>query len=156
MKNALFSQKSRFTTVLSALCCLLFLTLLTQAGNVKATDKQQGPYLFELLERPDFLESWQALFSGEKGVPSWLADYAITKDGPASPGKEITIDGKLNLAAFVCKAHSCPRNGFYVLFTENGKQAWGLLLDEIGKDMRYFNRPDPEIQKALQVATEVL
>ena len=102
-----------------------------------------------LLERPVFFESWQALFSNEKNVPSWLAKFTKTGNGVVSPGEKITLGGQSYLTGNVCKPHDCDSNQFYVLFTENGEHAWGLLIVNF-KTERFFNKPDTEKQTALR------
>ena len=53
----------------------------------------------------------------------------------------------------VCKTHDCANNSFIVLFTPNGKKAWGLLLKE-QKYERFFGSPNDEIQNALREAVK--
>ena len=150
-------------------CCLFVLTMMFQVGKVYAVEpsiselqqsakqgnaqaeKSTVPYLFELLEQSDFMKSWQKLFSGKKNVPSWLTEYAKTKNGPSSPGGKITLGGQNYVTGSVCMAHNCGNSYFDVLFTENGKNAWGLLVEN--DQMRYFNNPDKEKQKALRALT---
>jgi len=109
--------------------------------------------LYDLLKRSVFLKSWLALFSSEKDVPSWLAEYGKTKDGVVSPGGKITFGSQRYVVATVCKAHDCGNNQFYVLFAEDGKRAWGLLLLDEQRE-RFFNQPDTEKQKALRAVVE--
>jgi uncharacterized protein YecT (DUF1311 family) len=108
------------------------------------------PYLFELLKRPVFLKSWQAMFAGEKDVPYWLSPEP---NGLSTPGEKITLGGQHYITGNACQAHLCGNNNFYVLFTENGERAWGLLLDDDHPKGRFFNQPDSEKQKALRAGS---
>jgi hypothetical protein len=109
-------------------------------ASVNATTDE---YLFELLAKPEYYNAWNTLFSGESNVDPWLAEYAKTKDGPATPAETITLGSISYKYTTVCKAHDCGNNKFYVLFAPNGTKAWGLLqrndVDEI-----FFGNPDDE------------
>ena len=125
------------------------------AGIVAATPAFAQAYLFDLLAKPAYAKSWNALFPGEKDVDSWLTEYARTKNGPATPGTRITLDDKRYQINNVCKAHSCWGNTFYVLFAPDGARAWGLLLTEDrdgGKTERFFGNPDEPKKQVLRDA----
>jgi len=109
------------------------------------------PYLFDLLAKPTYYKSWNKLLAGEKDVDLWLAKYAKSKDGPATPGKETKLGEVSYLISTVCKTHDCGDNQFFVLFAPNGTQAWGLLLIN-RKTERFFGNPDDEKKKALRAA----
>lgn len=129
----------------------------TPEASAASTADSTGPYLYELLKRPAYLKSWQALFSGEQDVPPWLAQY--TKTGwVESPGKAITLNGQHYLIGTACKAHDCGDNQFYVLFAEDGLRAWGFLSElpyQNGHfpdqpNERFFGQPDMVKQKLLR------
>lgn len=131
--------------IVIALACL-FLPLLTP-WSVRAEE----PYLFDLLDRPSFRHAWVALVAGEKHVPEWLAQYAATTDGPSRPSQKVTDLGSGYRLAWVCKTHDCGDNQFYVLFSEDGKKAWGMLL-EADKPERFFGAPSKARQRLLREA----
>jgi hypothetical protein len=125
----------------------------TQPNAPLPVSAKAGPYLFDLLNRPAYLIAWNVLFTGEKNIPSWLAAYATTKDGPAMPGTEVNLrDGRYQIN-LVCQAHDCGNNRFYVLFSAEGKQAWGLLLTN-NQEERFFGQPDAEKMKVLRTAAK--
>jgi hypothetical protein len=125
---------------------LMFLMyLLSGIATVHAEEK----YLFELLEDPKYLQTWDALIASQQNVDSWLANYPTTKNGPAAPGTIVHLDGDRYQLNFVCKAHDCGDNHFVVLFAEEGGQAWGIL-HRAGKDTIYFGAPDAEKIKAME------
>lgn len=101
----------------------------------------EGEYLFELLEQPKYLKTWDTLISSQENVASWLATYSKTQNGPTSPGVAIHSDGKDYQINFVCKTHDCGNNKFYVLFSADGNDAWGLLLNNQGEE-KFFGDPD--------------
>ncbi len=108
-------------------------------------------YLFEVLGRPAYYKSWNALFAGEEAVDSWLARYSKTRNGPAGPGTAVELGGTRYQLNTVCKPHGCGDNQFFVLFAPDGTKAWGYLLKG-GKDERFFGSPDEEKRKVLRAA----
>jgi hypothetical protein len=108
------------------------------------------PYLFEMLRQPKYLKAWNALFVGEVNVEYWLIKYSKTKNGPASPGVAVALDGKMYQINAVCKPHDCGDNQFFVLFAPEGTKAWGLLLRRDAE--RFFGNPDEEKKKALRTS----
>lgn len=116
-----------------------------------STFAQAQEYLFDILAKPAYLKSWNALFAGEKNVDAWLGRYAKTKDGPASPGKRVTLGGAAHYVGNVCKTHDCGDNRFFVLFTADGTKAWGLLVRN-GTTERFFGNPDDARKDALRAA----
>ena len=61
---------------------LVLAVLLLAAPAANALDKD--PYLFDMLKEPAYLAAWKAMLAGEH-VPSWVASYAKTFDGPSNP-----------------------------------------------------------------------
>jgi len=133
----------------------LFLAVLLTVSAFAVSVEQAfaDSYLFDVLVKPAYQQSWNALFRGEKDVDSWLTLYAKTKDGPTSPGDTVQLGGILYQMNDVCKTHDCGDNHFYVLFAPNGAKAWGLLLKN-GKNERYFGKPDDEKKNALRATAQ--
>src|SRR5690606_10018465 len=92
-------------------------------------------YLFELLEHPQYLRTWNDLISSQENVASWLANYSITKNGPTTPGVIVHAEGNEYRINFVCKTHDCGNNMFYVMFSSDRQDAWGLLLSDQHEDI---------------------
>ena len=105
-------------------------------------------YLFDILEKPAYLKSWNNLFRKEKNVDQWLMDYANTKYGVTSPEGAVKIGGKVYQKGRICAPHFCGMNFFCVLFAPNGAQAWGLQVSR--NNERFFGKPDDEIKNALR------
>jgi hypothetical protein len=104
---------------------VLFAYVIVSAIASFSSEAIAEPYLFELLTKPNYYKSWSALFIGERNIDSWLAKYAKTKNGPATPGKPIQL-GKVGYQInMVCKTHDCGNNQFFVLFAQDGTKAWG-------------------------------
>jgi hypothetical protein len=127
----------------------ILVSIILFAGSVSTASLAfaQEPYLFDMLKHQAYKKSWNTLFIGEKDVDIWL----IKHDGPAGPGKIVTIGNTRYQTNTVCKTHQCVDHQFVVLFAPKGKRAWGLLLKD-KKDERYFGNPNDEIKKALRVA----
>ena len=130
---------------------LLLALAIAAAIAVMPCEAFAEPYLFEVLIKPTYKRSWNAMFAGEKDVDSWLARYARTKNGPASPGKAIQLGATGYQINMVCKTHGCGDNQFFVLFSLTGTKAWGLLLKD-RKIERFFGSPDEEKKAALRSA----
>ncbi len=133
---------------------LVLLTLFAGITSAMATSVSAGgsePYLFDLLRKPSYLKSWNELFKGEKDVDSWLARYAETNDGPATPRRLVQSGGITYEVTDVCKTHDCGNNIFFVVFAPNGSKAWGLLLKN-KTDERFFGKPDETKKQLLRAA----
>lgn len=129
------------------------LILILSAAAFPSMPAFAGPYLHEVLNHTLYLASWNALFSGEKELDPWLVRYAQTRDGPATPGEVVQVDGNDYQINFVCKAHDCADNRFFLLFTLGGSKAWGYLVRN-GKEERFFGMPDGDKMNALRVAAK--
>lgn len=137
---------------LKALVLLALFASITSAMATSASVDASEPYLFDLLSKPSYQKSWNELFKGEKNVDGWLAKYAKTKDGPATPRRFVQSDGITYEVSTVCKTHDCG-NSFFVLFAPNGSKAWGLLLKN-RTDERFFGNPDENNKQLLRAAAE--
>lgn len=129
---------------------LFSLILLGAAASAYSTPPAEA-YLDEVLTWPAYARSWNALLARERQVDPWLARYARTKNGPVMPGKRVQLDGARYRLNQVCKTHSCGDNRFFVLFSDNGGQAWGMLLTD-GTQMRFLGHPDEAKRALLQAA----
>lgn len=127
----------------------LFVSLLSISSRSDASDQ----YLFDILSKPAYHKSWSTMIRGERNVDTWLAKYAKTKDGPATPGETIKLGSNSYQLNTVCKTHDCGNNKFYVLFAPNGTKAWGLLLKN-ETDERFYGNPDNEKKTVLRAATK--
>jgi hypothetical protein len=131
-----FSMRSRLVLV------VVFLL-----GSFPAFAADDGPYLFDLLKQPSYLAAWKAMLKGES-VPSWVSSYAKTFDGPSTPSTNVSVAGESYMLGYVCKAHDCGDNQFYVLFAPSGAQAWGLLITS--GNQQWLGNPNDAIKTALQ------
>ncbi len=126
------------------------LVLLSTTASAFATPAPE-PYLDEVLTRPAYARAWNTLLAGERSVDAWLARYARTRRGPVMPGKRVEIGGASYRLNQVCKTHACGDNRFFVLFSEDGSQAWGMLLED-GTRKRFFGQPDAAKRALLEAA----
>ena len=132
--------------------CILTVALLS-TSNVFA-----GEYLPDVLEKPNYLKSWNSLISNVENVDYWLANYSKTKNAVSTPSKLVTLSDGTYQINFLCKPHDCANNKFFVLFSPNGSKAWGLLLkitydknetEITSQTTSYFGNPDEEKEHAL-------
>lgn len=103
---------------------------------------QSAPYLFDLLKRPAFRKSFDALFAGERNVDEWIVAFQKTDNGVCGPSKRLQADGTVYVVADVCKPRDCGDNHLIVLFNENGSRATALLRSPRGQ--RLFGTPGPQ------------
>jgi hypothetical protein len=106
-----------------------------------------GPNLSELLDRPAFRASYDALFKSERNVDDWIRDYTRTKDGPATPSNVIDVNGRPHIGAGVCKRHDCGNNQLRLLFSQDGGRVTGMLISPRGQ--RWFGNPTSAEKSAL-------
>lgn len=109
---------------------------------------QTAPYLFDLLKRPAFRNSFDALFANERNVAEWIIVFQKTGNGVCGPSKRVQAGGAVYLAADVCKPRDCGDNHLQVLFSENGSRATALLRSPQGQ--RWFGTPGPQERALLQ------
>ena len=129
-----------------ARCGLVVAAILLLGSHAKVAPPLDQEYLFNVIKNPAYRAAWDALFKGEREMPSWLVGWADQSTGPTSPcGKAVVNDVEYAVHT-VCKAHECGDNQFVVFFAPEGRQAWGVLITE---SERFFGNPDQLMQYAL-------
>ena len=123
------------------------LILLASLGLALAQGSPASPYLFDLMAKPPFKSSFEAMFKNEKNVDGWLARYSVDKNGPATPSRTYQTDGKPGIGGWVCETHNCGPNRFFYLFSQDGSRAVGLQLENNAQ--RWFGNPSPAERKTL-------
>ena len=108
-----------------------------------------GENLFQLLKKPAYRESWNRLIQGQGNAERWLRDYASTFDGPTTPSETLVLSDGRYLITTVCQAHNCGPTLFYVLFSPDGAQAWGIQRQQRGP-ATLFGQPDSEKESAVR------
>lgn len=119
------------------LCGLVVLAV--ALASVAQPPSTTGPYLFDLLKRPQFRASFDGLFKGEQNVDAWVLEFQRTGNGVADVSKRVPIDGRTYIGSTVCKPHDCGANQLHVLFTEDGAGASAVLVSPRGR--RWFGNP---------------
>ena len=107
-----------------------------------------APYLFDLIKRPVYNKAWLAMFRNEKDAPQWL----VNVEGPATPVERVNSKGIAYQLSSVCKPHDCGDNIFHVIFSSDGRKAWGLLLVNENNE-RFFGSPDADLKALLRTAS---
>lgn len=87
----------------------------------------KGPYLFDLLQRPDFSAAFAKL-SGASDLPDWTR-----QGGTSAPAQSLVVSGKPMLVASGCKPHDCPSERIVVLYDEKTHELWGVFAKRTGE-----------------------
>lgn len=121
---------------------------LTENSSSLPVQKVTGAYLFDVLKKPSYRNSWSKLIGNTIDLPNWLKTYSKTFDGPATPGEVFTIKGRKVEMYAICMAHSCSSNNFAVLFKSGGGWAKGVLIVDNGQP-RFLGNPSSAERAAL-------
>lgn len=78
-------------------------------------------YLYDLLQRPDFMQTLDALHDVQ-ALPAW-----VHQGGTATPVQTVQVDGKAMLLATACKPHDCPTERVALLYDAQDHAMWGLF-----------------------------
>lgn len=100
----------------------------TTADATAMAAKPAAPpvYLFDLLQRPDFMKTLDALH-GARALPDW-----VRKGGTATPVQTVQVDGKPMQMATACKPHDCPTERVALLYDAQDHAMWGLFAQRPG------------------------
>jgi len=116
----------------------------------------KGPYLFDLMQRPDFSAAFAKL-SGAAELPDWTR-----QGGTSTPAQNVIVGGKSMLLASACKPHDCPTERIVLLYDENTHGLWGLFAkraegkvpvdvsDPSNDQLNWLGTPDNETKTLLQ------
>ena len=80
-------------------------------------------------------------------------DWVKSGQGTAATVEKVVMDGKTWTVGLMCKPHDCAANQLNVVFSPDGKQAWGLLSVRAENaetfDQQFLGMPDDTIKKLL-------
>lgn len=105
-------------------------------------------YLFDLLRRPQYRRSYNAMLSSAPSAPKWIADYSKTLNGPSQPARDIKAEGETYLLADVCKVHDCLDHKLQVVFAPDGRQAWGRVYEN--GSTTWIGHPSPALRRSVE------
>lgn len=109
--------------------------------------QQPLPGLDELLKLPAFKEAWDKVFRRERNVDRWVHVFGGGGEGTVEPTRAVASDGMRYLVGIVCRPQACEDNRLFVLFREDGSQAWARWL---GKDIALtYGQPTPAMRALL-------
>jgi len=91
------------------------------ATTAVATPTAVPIYLYDLLQRPDFTKTLEALRDAQ-ALPAW-----VRQGGTATPARTVQVDGKAMLLATACKPHDCPTERVALLYDAQDHAMWGLF-----------------------------
>ena len=140
MRNS--DRSGRRHATIATVAAAIGLLLAPRQGSAQIAQGPSAPYLFDLLKRPAFRHSFDALFAGERNVDEWIVTFQKTGNGVCGPSKRLQAGGAVHVVADVCKPRDCGDNHLQVLFSENGGKAAALLRSPRGQ--RWFGAPGPQ------------
>lgn len=118
--------------------------MLAAAASAQAP-RSGGRYLHDLLKQPTYREAWTRMVGKLGPRESWLKADKLT--GPGGPSTIVTVGGQIFERVDTCKRHDCGDNQFYALFSSDGGEALGVLIQP--GNIRFFGQPTEEQQRAL-------
>lgn len=124
----------------------LFLLAVLLGGAAPALAADGGPPLVELMLRPNYLTAFKKML-GTTPVAEWIVDFTKTLDGPPTPSADLLAGGTIYTLAFTCKPNGCDSHQLFVLFTGDGSQAWGFLLEN--GQQTWLGDPSDKIKEAI-------
>ncbi|MCP1241833.1 hypothetical protein GOB86_04460 [Acetobacter lambici] len=95
---------------------LLLLSALSVATPALAAE---FPVTAQFAAQPAFAPAYH----GMSTLPAWVSELKAT----SVPVEKTSIDGKPYLLGHMCKPHDCAAYQLEVLFTPDGRKAWGFL-----------------------------
>ncbi|MBL8567976.1 MAG: hypothetical protein JNK84_02720 [Phreatobacter sp.] len=126
----------------------LVAAIVALGAPARLSAQSDQPYLFDLLKRPAFKDSWDNLFRRNRNVDRWVHVFGGGGNGVSGPAELVAADGRRFLSTDVCKPHDCADNQLFVLFTADGSRAWATLRH---KDfVQWFGNPGPVERRLLE------
>lgn len=119
--------------------------LLLAAPASAQAPKDGGRYLHDLMKLPTYRDAWTRMLGKLGPRESWLKVDKLT--GPGGPSTIVTVSGQAFERVDTCKRHDCGNNQFYALFSPDGREALGVLVQP--GNIRFFGQPSEEQQRAL-------
>lgn len=115
----------------------------------------KGPYLFDLLQQPDYAAAFQSM-AGAKDLPDWTR-----QGGTSTPAQQVTVDGRTLQVAAGCKPHDCPSERIVLLYDGKAHRMWGVFArrqgeapvdvsDRSNDQLTWLGEPDDSLKDALK------
>lgn len=100
----------------------------------------------EFMKRPSYRAAYEAMVTGHEGLPKWMATPQAVSDATTLKITKRLADGQDQSVFDLCKPDECDTTGLILIFSADGKQAKGLLLD---KADLFLGQPDDDDRKFL-------
>lgn len=126
-------------TIAGTIALMLAVPALAQAP------KGGGRYLNDLMKQPAYRDAWARMLGKLGPREAWLKADKLA--GPGGPSTIVTAGGEIFERVDTCKRHDCGDNQFYALFSSDGKEALGVLIQP--GNIRFFGHPNEQQQRAL-------
>jgi hypothetical protein len=111
-------------------------------------------YLADAIKNPSYSRALTELLAKSRTLPSWTLQVLKTSGNyVGSPVVSSTVDGAKYALFHTCKAHDCSENQMELMFSPNGAQAWGAVM-ESGKSISYLGAPGPAQRSALKTGLQ--
>ncbi|GAB3625545.1 Inhibitor of vertebrate lysozyme [Pandoraea terrae] len=115
---------------------------------------ETGPYLHELLKRPDFSGAYARILS-MRGLPPW-----VRQGGTSTPSQKVAVAGRPWLLVQSCKPHDCPSEHVHILYEPRSQSIAALFVrdpsaaanappDADRTELIWLGAPDGTLKNAL-------
>ncbi|WP_439575668.1 Ivy family c-type lysozyme inhibitor [Phreatobacter sp.] len=126
---------------------LLLAAIATGVATGSLPAQEPLPGIDVLLQRPAFKQAWDGVFRRERNIDRWVHVFGGGGEGTVLPTRAIERDGVRYLAGAVCRPQACEDNRLFVLFRDDGSQAWARW---VGKDLALtYGQPTPALRALL-------
>lgn len=93
-------------------------------ASTPAAGPETGPYLHELLKRPDFSGAYGRIVTARR-LPQW-----VREGGTSTPSQRIVVAGKPWLLVQSCKPHDCPSEHVHILYEPRSQAIAALFVKD--------------------------
>jgi|GEM_PF-4514541 hypothetical protein len=106
-------------------------------------------FIWDVLKRPAYAESYKRIVATETHLPDWLATSSNLARSVTTGAASIKIVGENEYESFsMCKSHECDGSKSLVLFFgQHGEVVKGVLRDN--RKLRFFGYPTNDERAAL-------
>ena len=128
----------------------LCLALTLSAATTQAAEAQSGRFLGNVLYvTPAYQASLRAIIRLEPKLPVWVRNILPQQAFVSLASQKVEVDGQSLEVFDACRPADCPRSQLRLIFTPDGKTAWGLVRDaEFGEIP--LGKPSPAMLEILR------
>ncbi len=114
----------------------------------------QAPYLFDVLKRPVYRKTWNALLASYKPIPPWIIIFSKTYNGVAAPALMPLPSMASHIKPSTSASHTdCEAYELEVYFDGGRRQSlWRAHADPSFQGLRFLGSPPASVAAALSKA----